>query len=138
MSVVQQLEGRTFDLHIGQFVLCKMTECVSEDFYSHVYHIAQSESEPCMVQHIISFDCVHNYDNFIQSMDCHPWIEGYGGYDSIRSLDKQFDDFNEEEKKLFWDNSYRCLVAVECFGRETVFLDPQGYDSPKYVGLLAC
>jgi hypothetical protein len=70
-------------------------------------------------------------------MSCHVWLEGYGGFNSIYSVDKHFEDYSDDEIRLFWDNSYRYVVAVECAERETIFLDPQGFDTPKYVGLIS-
>lgn len=65
------------------------------------------------------------------------WLAGKGGTSSRANLC----DFNEvwelsdDEMARYRAESYDVCIAVQCAGKRTIYVDPQGYNYARYVGL---
>lgn len=79
-----------------------------------------------------------DYRRFRQSLPTDfDFLAGKGGCDSSADVPdvKHFWELNEDQQKAWRDGSYRLCVAVQCEGEPTLYVDPQGYNYARYVGL---
>ena len=76
------------------------------------------------------------YEDFTRSLLTNrPWLSGKGGVQSDAVTTEDFFKMTDEERRIFAETKYRLCVAVQCEGRRTIFVDPQGYDYARYSGL---
>lgn len=96
------------------------------------------EKEECVVQHIFTVTDQKDFDDITLNFNCLPEeIENFGGYITTYPFEREdwtYATLSEEEQQLFWDYAVRRVVAIECVGRETFFVDPLGMG----VGLVQC
>ena len=57
----------------------------------------------------------------------------YGGTDTLFETDKDFNYLSEDEQKEYLANQYFNVVGFSSENRKTFYVDPQGYDYPKYI-----
>jgi len=80
-----------------------------------------------------------DYESFTHDfMSNHDFIAGLGGHNSTYEPDREIENFyemTEEEQELYRLEMYRECVKVFNADGEFVFIDPQGYDYARYVGL---
>jgi hypothetical protein len=76
------------------------------------------------------------YDEFANNLlDDQPWLSGKGGTDSTYDVgDKSYFDLSDVEKAAWKSGSYSLVIAVQCVGKSTLYVDPQGYSYARYVG----
>lgn len=80
-----------------------------------------------------------DYEEFLHSfLRDYDFLSGKGGCEStadLREVDS-FYEYTEEEQELYRDGSYRVGLIVSKQGsKEHVYVDPQGHDYARYVGL---
>lgn len=95
-------------------------------------------TERIKVTHVVNLTN-KEYDHFIgHLLDDYDWMRGMGGFNS--DMENQpstgtFLDWTPEQQAEFRRKIYRLVAAVQARDRETIFIDPQGYTYPRYVGL---
>ena len=74
-------------------------------------------------------------NNLLQNWE---WLAEKGGNGSLISLSSEdFYKLSEEEQQKEWrKNSYSLVVQVRCEGKQDLYIDPQGYNYARYVGVL--
>lgn len=95
--------------------------------------------EDCKVTHtaILSNE---DYDIFANTLlTDYAWLAGMGG--SVADMEVEptgsFYEWTEAQREEFRRNSYRLVVAVIAPKRRTLYVDPQGYQYARYVGLMS-
>ena len=63
------------------------------------------------------------------------WLAGEGGCGSTAYPNEDYSDLTEKQQQEWQNESYLLCVAVQCSGRPTIYVDPQGYDYARYIGL---
>lgn len=93
--------------------------------------------DDCKVTHtaILSNE---DYDVFANTLlTDYEWLEGMGGTEADIELEGDFWEWTEAQRDEFRKNSYRLVVAVIAPKRRTLYVDPQGYQYARYVGLMS-
>lgn len=78
------------------------------------------------------------YEDFCDGLlEDRDWLAGKGGSDSTANVGegKHFFQFTDDERKAWMAESYRVCVAVQSEGKRTLYVDPQGYNYARYVGI---
>lgn len=86
-----------------------------------------------VVSHKVVLSPAH-YDIFCANMlEDFPWLEKLGGTGcDVDFGEKEVWQLNQEELATFRASCYSLVVAVISEGRETVYIDPQGYNYARY------
>lgn len=65
------------------------------------------------------------------------WLAGKGGSESDADLPEveHFWEWTPEQQDLFRKTAYSLVIAVVAKGRLTLYIDPQGYNYARYVGI---
>lgn len=80
------------------------------------------------------------YDVFVQNLlENVPWLAGKGGCGSTADLPEETDDLDffklTPDQQAAWKAGvYSLFVEVSAPGRETVYIDPQGFEYARYLG----
>lgn len=122
--------GSTSRLQLRQPSLNKCSD-ISE------YRAQLKSGEYAVVSAVVSHKVVlspAHYDIFCDNMlENFPWLEKLGGAGcDIDFGDKQVWQLNEDELAAFRSNCYSLVVAVMAEGKETIYIDPQGYNYARY------
>lgn len=125
-----------YKLAVGNMVNCRFNQQPVTTIGEVVRQLG--EIEECVIQRIVTLTDQKEFDTITLNFNCLPEdIEDCGGYITtypFESEDWTYSTLSDEDKQLFWDFAVRRVVAVECVGRETFFVDPLGMG----VGLVQC
>lgn len=121
------------------FVKAKFARLNKNDSIKAYYRqIAEHEYsvEECKVEYVVNFDEI-DYELFCENLlsDC-DWLAGKGGTSCHADLpDVEWWQLTDEQQAIFKATRYNHVVAVTCKGRDTLYIDPQGYTYARYVGI---
>lgn len=78
------------------------------------------------------------YDSFVLSLATpRPWLADKGGTSShVDPLPSPAHQWPDEFIQQWKAQSFRLVLSVWAPGRETIYVDPQGYDYVRYVGMM--
>lgn len=96
------------------------------------YHVAN-----CSVTEVLVLTN-EDWDEFTTNLlSDNPLIAGKGGTGSTADLPdvEGFFDYTEEQRAEFIAHAYNLVVSVQAPDRPEIFVDPQGYDYARYVGI---
>lgn len=107
--------------------------------YDAEYGCSNWTMRDCYVEEKIELSLDH-YDRFVCNLLNHyDFLKGKGGYYSdCEDLpqDKDFCDFTQEERQLFYDTISVQCVAIVSKGRPTILVNPEKRPHSTYVGLI--
>lgn len=66
------------------------------------------------------------------------WLDGKGGTNSSWEAPEGIEhiwQLSEEQAKQWRDGAYALCIAVQCADRPTFYINPEGYDYARYVGI---
>jgi hypothetical protein len=78
------------------------------------------------------------YAEFCNSlMTDRDWLAGKGGTDTTANLPRveHWWQYTGEQQKEFRMHAYRLVLSVSAPDRPTIYIDPQGYQYARYVGI---
>lgn len=80
------------------------------------------------------------YNHFANNLLEDRWfLAGKGGTDSTADVKidsrEDFLALSKEQVEEWRAGAYRLVIAIKCEGRKTLYVDPQGHDYARYVGL---
>lgn len=124
----------------GLFVNAKFAVVNKHDLIEH-YRIELAEKRfrlnRCKVTEVVQMTC-EEYDAFTHSLlTDRDWLSGKGGDCSEADLREveSFWEYTVEEQEQWISQGYRLVLAVSAPRRATIYVDPQGHDYARYVGM---
>lgn len=109
----------------------------SLDEYKREVEEGRSRCQLCKVTHVATLTAsqwLSFTNNLLSDMD---WLADKGGSDSSADLPEvaNFWEYTPEQQVEWRKHSYLLVVEVRCEGQESIYVDPQGYNYARYVGL---
>ena len=125
-----------FDAFVeAEFAIMNKNNTVDE--YRHEIKIGECRNERCKITKVVDLSR-GDYREFSESLLFdQDWLRGEGGHDSTAKLRnvESFAESTDKEKEVYRASCYRLVVAVQCEGCQTMYVDPQGYSYARYVGM---
>lgn len=109
----------------------------SLDEYKREVEEGRSRCQLCKVTHVATLTAsqwLSFTNNLLSDMD---WLADKGGSDSSADLPEvaNFWEYTPEQRVEWQKHSHLLVVEVRCEGQPNIYVDPQGYDYARYVGL---
>jgi hypothetical protein len=95
------------------------------------------EVDLCKITEAVTMTA-EEYDAFVLSLaTSRPWLADKGGASShVEPMPLPSHQWPEAFMKEWKAQSFRLVLSVWAPGRETIYVDPQGYDYVRYVGMM--
>lgn len=121
------------------YVNVKFTGLVATTVQRHLEHKkdlphAVRESK-CKVDRVVDMELAEYVEFCNDLTKARDWIGDVGGTSSSISYDKPSYQWTDAERARWVAASWHHVVAVTCAEKPTIFVNAQGYDYARYIGL---
>jgi len=131
-----EAEEVTEDIFINANFAKLNKNCTLAEYHREV-DAGKFNVEKCKITHRVRLTA-EQWDVFtVTLLDGYSFIAGKGGCSSSAELREVewFFEYTEEEQEIFRSQSYILAVEVSAEGRETIYVNPEGHEYARYVGL---